>query len=133
MSHKHDHKKDKDAFESEIGNSRPMVSPDHQGPMGPMSPIAPMGPMNPLGPVNPLAQEKDDGKASGLTHAAGDAMAHWSDSAGPNKAPIDTLTVADRERKMNKKKADGDADDAGGKAGDSDKDKDKAGKEQTVS
>jgi hypothetical protein len=70
-----------------------------------------------------------DNKPSGLTHAAGEAMAHWSESAGTDKAPMDSLTVADRERKMNKKKGGGDADEARG----NDHDKDKGGKEQTVS
>lgn len=154
MSHKQDHKKDKDAFESQIGVTDPgqmsgLMSPSHTGSDSQLGPLAPMGP----GPGGPGLQldlmnafqdsdkgkepSKDKGKGSkdndhkpsGLTHAAGEAMAHWSEAAGTNKAPMDSLTVADRERKMNKKKGDGDVE--GAKVGDHDKDK--AGKEQTVS
>ncbi|MFO0576612.1 MAG: hypothetical protein U1A78_21610 [Polyangia bacterium] len=151
MSHKHDHKKDKDAFESQIGVTDPGQMPGLQSPLSPntISPLGPMGP-GPSGPSGPgvnlpelfqdgagKEQSKDKGKGSkdkdhmpsGLTHAAGEAMAHWSEAAGTNKAPMDSLTVADRERKMNKKKGDGDADTAKG----NDHDKDKSGKEQTVS
>lgn len=141
MSHKHDHKKDKDAFESQIGATDSSQMPGLISPLSPntTSPLGPLGPSptGPAGPGNSLpelfqdkSKDKDhDHKPSGLTHAAGEAMAHWSEAAGTNKAPMDSLTVADRERKMNKKKGDGDADTAKG----NDHDKDKGGKEQTVS
>lgn len=106
MPHNHDHKKDKDAFESQVGNTAPMQ------PHGATAGMAGLG------------------QGSGVTEAAGAAMSHWAEAPAPAKAPIDSLSVADRERKMNKKRTDGDADDKGGGG---DKAGDQGAKEQTVS
>lgn len=113
MGHKQDHKKDKDAFESQIGTAGPMLPPGLMSGSGISS------------------SDNRLSSGSGLTEAAGAAMSQWTEAPAPAKAPIDTLTVADRERKMNKKRTDGDVEDKGGDKG-SDKGKD-AGKEQTVS
>jgi hypothetical protein len=112
MGHKQDHKKDKDAFESQIGTTGPVLPPGLMSGSG--------------GGSNSSLSS-----GSGLTEAAGAAMSQWTEAPAPAKAPIDTLTVADRERKMNKKRTDGDVEDKGGdKGGDKGQD---AGKEQTVS
>lgn len=112
MAQKHDHKKDKDSFESQVGNSSPMQLP------GLMS-----------GGAGGAGSDSLSG-GSGLTEAAGAAMSNWAEAPAPAKAPIDTLTVADRERKMNKKRTDGDAEDGGDKG--PDKGKDQGAKEQSV-
>lgn len=114
MGHKQDSKKDKDAFESQIGTPGPTVLPP-----GLMSGGSGGGGGSSLS------------SGSGLTEAAGAAMSQWSEAPATAKAPIDTLTVADRERKMNKKRTDGDVEDKGGDKG-ADKGKDPGTKEQSV-
>lgn len=109
MAQKHDHKKDKDSFESQIGAPGPTMLP------GVMSGSGGGGSSDSLS------------GGSGLTEAAGAAMSQWAEAPAPAKAPIDTLTVADRERKMNKKRTDGDAEE-----GSADKGKDPGVKEQSV-
>ncbi len=46
----------------------------------------------------------ESGQSKASADAAAVLMSHWSDQKAPTAAPIDTLTTADRQRMMDKRK-----------------------------